>query len=241
MRSFLPLLSILLYSWTLHAQGLDKSINKDSLFQSLVQGFPEQNRREILAEYNSSSEDIKENILFVLSMPRSSKKELIRNIDSNYEKVENLKASYAKMVPSGFTVSIEFHPPDKLRNTPENIDLCITQLHDGQSDVQQDWGLPYSSDKLIQMIKTVHWNTDTLTLIKHLLDDAHCVSIENGKVTTIGYARSGMGKYFYKLFDQDLTPHQIKYFNNGRNYIFYKRNIVLEYDGGAAGPHGFPD
>jgi len=194
-----------------------------------------------MTEYDSEPENGKELFLFMLSMPRSSKKELISNIDSNYEKIEFLKTAYAKLVPPGFTVSIEFNPPNKLINTAESIDLCITRLHDSQTDVQQDWNLAYRSEKLTQMIKTVHCNVETLDIIKKLLTDAHCVYFENGEMATIGFARSGMGKYFYKIFDKELTPDQIKQFNDGRNYIFYKSNIVLEFEGGAVGPQSFPD
>jgi hypothetical protein len=241
MKRFIPLLSILFCAWNIHAQALDKSINKDSLLQSLLKGYPEERRRELLTEYDSSPEKEKEFFLYMLSMPRSTKKELVRNIDSNYRNVEKLGTTYSKLVPPGFTVSIEFHPLDKLWNITESIDICITRLHDNQTEVQQDWNLGYNSDKLTQMIKTIHWNMETLNIIKKLLADAHCVSIENGEMATIGFARSGMGKYFYKIFYRDMTPEHIRHFNDGRNYIFYKKNIVLEYDGGAAGPHGFPD
>ena len=54
-------------------------------------------------------------------------------------------------------------------------------------------------------------------------------------------ARSGMGKYSLKLFDIDLTNDQIKQYNDGCTYIFYKKNIVLEYGGGAVGSQCFPD
>jgi hypothetical protein len=91
------------------------------------------------------------------------------------------------------------------------------------------------------MIKPLGWTNETLTIIKKLLAEANCVSIKNGNITTIGFARSGMGKYYFLLFDNDLTSAQIKEYNDGCRYIFYKKNIVLEYGGGAVGPQCFPD
>ena len=91
------------------------------------------------------------------------------------------------------------------------------------------------------MIKPLGWTNETLATIKGLLSNVKCVSIENGEITTIGFARSGMGKYFFKLFDKDLTIEQIKEYNDGCMYIFYKKNIVLEYGGGAVGSQCFPD
>jgi len=102
-------------------------------------------------------------------------------------------------------------------------------------------GLTASSTKLDSMIKQLNWNGATLQRIKQSLAAAHCVSIENGDITIIGFARSGIGKYFYRLFKKDLTPDEIKHYNNGCTYIFYKKNIVLEYGGGAIGSQCFPD
>lgn len=85
------------------------------------------------------------------------------------------------------------------------------------------------------------WTNATLTTIKKLLADAHCVSIENGQIAVIGFARSGLGKYSYLWFNTNLTAKQIKMYNDGCNSIFYKNNIVLEYEGGAAGAQCFPD
>ena len=67
------------------------------------------------------------------------------------------------------------------------------------------------------------------------------MSIENGTITTIGFQRSGMGKYYYDLFNSDLTSEEIKKYNDDCMYIFYKKNIVLEYGSGAIGSICFPD
>lgn len=55
----------------------------------------------------------------------------------------------------------------------------------------------------------------------------------------IGFARSGMGKYSYKLFDNQLTENQKQRYNNGCEYIFYKDSVVLEYGGGTIRPQCF--
>ncbi|MEO1218869.1 MAG: hypothetical protein AAFY45_35390, partial [Bacteroidota bacterium] len=91
------------------------------------------------------------------------------------------------------------------------------------------------------IISTILWNPKTLNEIKELLYKANCVSIDNGKITTIGFARSGMGKYFYKVFDNDLSDSEIEKFNDGCTYIYFKKNIVFEYGGGAVGAQCFPD
>ena len=232
---------MILHAVVIHAQTFDKSINKDSLLQSILKSLPEEKRDSFLQVYNNGPENGKEFILFMFSLPRSSRQALIKNIDSNYDKIDQLKREYAKLVPINYEVLIEFNPGNKLIDEKESIDLSITKYENGGTEVTQDWNLPYNSDKLDRMLTMIHWNYKTLSAIKKLLADAHCVSIENGDPVTIGFARSGMGKYSYKLFDHDLTSDQIKQYNNGCIYIFYKLNIVLEYGGGAVGPQCFPD
>ena len=240
-RFIISLLSSLVVTLSVFGQEFNKTINKDSLLQVILKDLAEPKKSELLKLYNEGNEQSKEFLLFMFSMPRSSKKELISNIDSNFEKISSLKTSYLKLLPKDYIVSIEFNPADKIASTKESIDLKIEHTNNKQSDLKQEWNLEYNSEKLTQMIKPLGWTNETLTIIKTLLADAKCVSIENGNITTIGFARSGMGKYFFKLFDKDLTIEQIKEYNDGCMYIFYKKNIVLEYGGGAVGSQCFPD
>lgn len=235
------LLSLFTLTINVCGQEFNKTINKDSLLQTILKDLAEPKKSELLKMYNEGNDQTKEFFLIMFSMPRSSKKELISNIDSNYVKISLLKTSYLKLVPKDFIVSIEFNPADKIALTKESIDLKIKHISSNQSDLKQEWNLEYNSKKMAQMIKPLGWTFETLTSIKKLLSDANCVSIENDDITTIGFARSGMGKYFFKLFDSDLTSEQIKQYNDGCTYIFYKRNLVLEYGGGAVGSQCFPD
>lgn len=235
----------LLFSFTLTntvcGQEFNKAINEDSLLQTILKDLPEPKKSELLKMYNEGNDQTKEFFLIMFSMPRSSKKELISNIDSNFDKIKLLKTSYLKLVPKDYIVSIEFNPADKIASTKESIDLAIEHKYNNQTDYKKEWNLEYNSKVLAEMLKPLGWTTETLTIIKKLLAEANCVSIENGDITTIGFARSGMGKYSFKLFDNDLSSDQIKQYNDGRTYIYYKNNIVLEYGGGAIGPQGFPD
>jgi hypothetical protein len=222
-------------------QEFNKAFNKDSLLQTILKDLPETKKSELLKMYNEGNNKAKEFFLIMLSMPRCNKKALISNIDSNFEKINILKTTYLKLVPEGYIVSIEFNPADPISSTKESIDLKIEYINDKQRDYKQEWNLEFNSVKLIEMIKPLGWTNKTLTTIQESLADAKCVSIQNGDIITIGFARSGMGKYFFKLFENNLTKEQIKDYNNGCTYIFYKNNIVLEYGGGAVGPQCFPD
>ena len=179
-------------------------------------------------------------------MPRSSKEELIKNYEDKESEITNLKIEYQKYIPENFIVDIEFEPESKILNVPEQITIKIykTSINEETKEksrevVSQNWNLKPDSDELKKVIESINWTDKTLNEIKNLLTKANCISIKNGNITTIGFARSGMGKYSYKLFDKNLTSDQLETYNNGCEYIYYKGNVILEYGGGAVGPQCF--
>lgn len=227
--------------FAIKAQGFNKSINKDSLFREMIKLLPKEKQVELSETYKSADPQSQEFLLFMLSMPRSSKAEMIKNIDSNYSNIVKLQTGYSQLVPKGFKVYIEFNPINNILKTKESIDLKIYHKKGIENITDQEWDLEFGAAKLNKMLKTIGWNDDTLLKIKNLLKDANSISIENGDVTNIGFARSGMDKYSYNLFNHDLTAIEIKKNNDKCTFIFYKKNIVLEYGGGAMGSQCFPD
>jgi hypothetical protein len=192
----------------------------------------------------------------MISMPKSSKIELINNLENKKTEIQNLKNEYVKLVPKDYFVEIEFEAESKILNVPEQItikiyktvkenkkskDNNVIKRNDNLELVSQNWNLKPNSQELDQILKTLNWTSQTLIEIKKLLKEANCISIKNGKVTTIGFARSGMGLYSYKIFEAELTAKQKEEYNNGCEYIYYKDKIVLEYGGGAVGPQCFEE
>jgi hypothetical protein len=109
----ISLILIAMYSLCLlkaSGQEFNKSINKDSLVQTIIKDMPENKKEEFLKQYNSGNNQSKEFLLFMFSMPKSSKKELIKNVENNYKNINTLKNQYASLVPPDYTVSIEFNP-----------------------------------------------------------------------------------------------------------------------------------
>lgn len=231
----------LILTSTLHAQSFPANINRDSLLQAILKSMPEAKRADFQSKYDSMGDQGKDLLLFVFSMPRSSKKEMIANLDSNRSNINSLNTGFSKLVPKGYEVAIEFNPADKLLSTPESIDLEIIHHIGGKNTYEKEWDLDYGSEKLAKMIHPLGWTAETLQKIKALLKKAKCISIENGDITTIGFGRNAMGKYSFKLFQAPLTKAQITKYNDGCTYIFYKSNIVLEYGGGAIGSQCFPE
>ncbi len=235
------ILSFSIIALSVNAQQLKKGINQDSLFKTSIKDLPQDLQDTLQKEFISSDEKNREFLLFVVTMPRSSKKLMIKNIDSNFSNVEHLKLEYSKLVPHNYKVRIEFEPANPSFGVNENINLRIMSEGKDDYNVKQDWHLEYNSEKLTKMLKIINWDSETLKKIKSMLHQANCISIENGDTAEIGFARSGLGEYSYLIFSHDLSKDEAKSYNNRCYYIFYKRNIVLKYDGGAAGPQCFPD
>ena len=220
-----------------------ENIDKDSLFNNILKDLPERAKEEYKIMYNEGNEQSKEFLLLIFSMPKSSKKELIENYDDKRVKILKLKEAYSKLVPKYYIVDIEFTPAGKIINISESITINIYKENgvndSGKNSVSENWNLQPGSRELDKVIGTLNWTNQTLIEIKQLLDSANCISIVNGEITTIGFARSGMGKYYYMIFDENLTESQKAEYNNGCEYLFYKDNIVLEYGGGAVGSQCF--
>ena len=257
MKQIVLILTLFLSAINLSAQEVKfrENIDKDSLFNASIQKLPIEMREDFTKTYKDGNEQEKEFLLFMISMPESSKKELIENFENKNTEIQKLKTEYQKLVPENYIVDIEFEPESKVLTTTEEITIKIYKLknrndkqkensevverNDGLEVISENWNLKPNSEELEKVIKSIGWSNQTLSEIKKLLNDANCISIENGKITTIGFARSGMGKYSYKVFDKPLSKKEKEEYNNGCEYIFYKDNVVLEYGGGAIGPQCF--
>jgi len=232
-----------LSTFLVKSQEFDKNLNSDSLFHVFIKSVPAKLRKDITASYNASSPKEKELMLMMLLMPESSKKQLIRNIDTNYQNIWHLKVLYDSLVPKGLRVYVEFKPKEVFFYKGESIDLWCSAIDSAGNNksVFQEWSLELTSPKLDSLLKIVGWQRSAIVMIKKALQKANCISITNGEPSEIGFARSGMGKYFYSLFSTALTLKHIAEYNDKCTYIYYKRNIVLQYGGGAVGSQCFPD
>ncbi len=221
----------------------NQSIDKDSLFKVVIKKVHPAKVEELTKVFNEGNNPEKEFLLMILSMNKSSKIEQISNLKTNENNIKTLIKEYSELVPDSLIVYIEFNPKDIVLSTEKSIDLRIysnrKNKNGGIDQKFRESNLPYNSEVLLEQIKNLGWNTNTLTQIKNLLDKAKCSSIENGEISTVGFARSGMGKYSYKFFQKNLKKEEQTKYNDGCSYIYYERNIVLEFGGGAVGQQCF--
>ena len=85
------------------------------------------------------------------------------------------------------------------------------------------------------------WDDNTFIKIKKLLDNANCISISSGEPASIGFAKIGMGKYGYVLFENSIPDSLKTQYNDSCYYILYNDKVVLSYGGGVFGPQCFPE
>jgi hypothetical protein len=160
-----------------------------------------------------------------------SQKDLIENYNAKSVEIKELKNYISRIVPSNKIVEIEF-------DDDNTLSIFHVTINGKQST---NWDLKSSSSITDTLLAKLGWTRAILWGLKEKLDKANCISIKSGEPFTIGYQRSGMGIYFYKIFELPLTESQKKKYNDGCTYIHYKKNIVLEYGSGVLGPDCFDE
>lgn len=185
----------------------------------------------------------------------SSKAELVENYEERKQEIEELKSFFKAQVPPGYWVYIEF----KDRKT---IDLWVHEAGEDRSDrpiVFREWNIqPYDYQEpparpadtnsydpktrsLAEVKQLLGWSDATFRAIKTKLDRANCISVDSGDPASIGFGRSGFGKYSYTLFDAPLPDSLKADYNDSCTYLLYNDRLALEYGGGAIGPQCFPE
>jgi len=158
-----------------------------------------------------------------------SKIDLIDNYKKHTKEIIELRDYFNRIVPKNSCVDIEF----KDDNTLSIFHVSLNGIRD------DNWNKKINSLKTDTLLQRLSWSREIIATLKTKIDNAHCISIKNGEPCTIGFQRSGMGKYYYKIFNKVLNDSLINLYNDGCQYIYFKNNVVLEYGGGAIGSQCF--
>jgi len=165
----------------------------------------------------------------IFTGPSYTKQDLIDNYEQRKSEIIEVKTFIDSKIASDTYIDVEF----------DNGDLGIFHLKKNET-YESNWDLDIDSKKTDSLLNVISWTKNDLMTLETKLDMANCISVASGNPTRIGWQRSGMGKFFYDIFDKNLNDSLISQYNGGCTYIYYKDNIVLEYGGGAIGPQCFP-
>lgn len=237
---FILILGLLSFILTVNAQ----SITETEVFEKLKQKYSPEAYDNALKEYQSANDTIKGIMLRVYSMPMSSRKEAIDNYETHIQEINNLQDEFTKAVPKGYIVSLGIELGNDPLRSILSIDLMISKKgKNGKLEfIDGEFDMEYGSERLDQLLKILKWDPMIFSNFRNMMQMANCCSIENSNPVEIGFTRSGLGKYSYLIFPTKiLTVPQIKEYNDGCQYKYYKKNIVLKYEGGMAGPQCFTD
>lgn len=157
--------------------------------------------------------------------------ELKEHFTEHQSEMNDLRAYVQQITPKDKGFNIEFSDD----NTLEMFHIDVDNKYD------TNWNLSVSSSKTDSLVKQLGWTTATLETLKKKLDKAGCISVESGEPTTIGFQRSGLGKYYYKVFEKPMPDSLKAEYNGFCEYIIVNEKLVLEYGGGAVGPQCFPN
>jgi hypothetical protein len=158
-----------------------------------------------------------------------STQDLIKNYNQKSNQIADLKDYINQIVPINKSVDIEFDG---------NKRLSIFHLVDN-GNYDSNWDLKLNSAKVDTLLVKLNWTKETLRTLKEKLDAANCISVKSGDPCNIGFQRSGMGKYYYDIFDNPIPDSLKSKYNDSCTYILYSDKVVLEYGGGAIGPQCF--
>jgi hypothetical protein len=162
--------------------------------------------------------------------------ELIENFNKNRTEIYEVRDYFKSIIPKYKMVDIEFDDDNIAR-------LVISPVDTGKgSDLTlnfQDWNIPIKSPKTDSLLKVLGWTRSNLDQLKSLLDNANCISINNKEPAEIGFKRSGMGMYFFNIFEHPIPDSLKSRYNDSCTYVYVNKNLVLEYGGGAVGGQCF--
>lgn len=114
----------------------------------------------------------------------------------------------------------------------------MVQSQTDSSKYYQQWDVRIKDIEKTDIGKELGWNEEKFRLLKEKLDDANCISIADGEPVQVGFKRSGLGMYFFNIFQKKETDRNL--FNDGCQYILINNKLALEYGGGAIGSQCFP-
>src|SRR5450432_2627363 len=170
MRQTILSLLIIISLSTFGQKQLHRNTYNDSMLTVLLKGVPKAKQRDFKKMYIEMT-DAQKRLYEVMALPISSKKDLIANIKTRQAKIEQLKILFNNLVSPGFTLYIEFKPPEKIPALGESIDYRYSMFDkfSNSNEVSQEWNVELTSPKLDTFLKKISWDRTILNKIKTAL------------------------------------------------------------------------
>ncbi|MBB6371899.1 hypothetical protein [Chryseobacterium shigense] len=159
--------------------------------------------------------------------------ELKEEYYSKEVEIKELVNYYNTIKPKNCSVDIEFKN-DKILER-----LTVISKDSSNEIIYQEWDINSNVLQTEKLKNLVGWSEREITGLKSKLDQANCISIEEGEPLKIGFKRSGMGMFSFNIFQEARTNRDE--YNNNCEYILVNKYLALQYGGGAIGPQCFPD
>lgn len=156
--------------------------------------------------------------------------ELKTEYNDKEKKIDDLIKYFNQIKPKDKNVAIEFKN-DKI------LERLVIVPSDTAKKSYQGWDINVKSLYQQEFKKDLNWSEDQVDELKNRLDEANCISIEDGEPIKIGFKRYGMGMYSFNVFQKNETDRSL--FNDGCTYILVNYKLALEYGGGAIGRQCF--
>lgn len=157
--------------------------------------------------------------------------EMIENYERREIKIAEVREYLDSIVPENTKVDIEF-------GKSKHINIFHYHLEGSlfRNEVsRENWDLEYDSDETINLLEKLNWTIIDLKTLRSKLDEANCISVNNGQPYRIGFQRDFMAKYYYLLYDQKLSKEQQIESTDNCTLLFYKDHIVFSYESGTIG------
>jgi len=133
---------------------------------------------------------------------------------SKEKEIDDLILYFKEIKPKDKSIAIEFRDSKTLSRLRINS-------KDSTRAIFQQWDIPVKNLFNSELSKHLSWNDEKVKLLKTKLDNANCISIEDGEPIKVGFKRSGMGMYSFNIFQDKMTDGNN--FNDSCQYILVSR------------------
>ncbi|WP_445714224.1 hypothetical protein [Flavobacterium sp.] len=154
-----------------------------------------------------------------------STNEILKEFNDKKDEIYEVKKYFEKIKPIDSKIDLEIG---------ENNTLFYFNIWK-KEELHNFSNVEINSKEYDSLLKIVKWNDKNINELKNLLKNANCISIDQFNkedCLNIGFKRSGLSKYYFRLFNKPLNDSLKSNLNSERSYLI-NDSVVLYLNGGA--------